>query len=29
MTPAEFTRSVADNYEVIKKIAATSGLAPK
>ncbi len=29
MTPGEFTRSVADNYEVIKKIAASSGLGPK
>ena len=29
MTPGEFTRSVAENFEVIKKIAAASGLAPK
>ncbi|MBX9758498.1 MAG: tripartite tricarboxylate transporter substrate binding protein [Beijerinckiaceae bacterium] len=29
MTPEEFTRSVADNFEVIKKIAAISGLGPK
>ena len=29
MTPEDFTRSVAESYEVIKKIAATSGLAPR